>query len=44
MTLEHTEQRARTPGPGTFSGLIRKTVRQLEQVMFTSQLLRAWAA
>jgi hypothetical protein len=44
MTLEQTEHRARTPGPGTFDGSIRKTVRQLGQMMFTAFLLRAWAA
>ena len=41
MTLEHTEQRARTPVPGTLDGSMRKTERQLEQVMFTRSLLRA---
>jgi hypothetical protein len=41
MTLEHTEHRARTPGPGTFEGSIRKTVRQLVHVMFTTCLPRA---
>jgi hypothetical protein len=44
MTLEHTEHRARTPVPGTLSGSMRKTVRQLEHVMFTSQLLHGLAA
>lgn len=41
MVLEHTEQYARTPVAGTFSGSMRKTVRQLTQVMFTNPLLRA---
>lgn len=42
MMLEQTEQRARTPVPGTLSGSIRKIVRQLTQVTFTVPFLRGW--